>query len=1017
MKSFLPHFVFLAALWLVQPDAILAEGTAAGLKIADTLSPRAGVRAAGAALGGTATESGAATWTTSFSVVLSAVTGVTSTEEKGGTAVHSLPTVSGKYKMQADIKPSGSGWTGLAMGRIGLADDFWAAYGLLVYLTPGGAYEVLAGGVPIAKGDRTSYKEFQPEGFNTVALEYDSLAATVSVRINGTTVLDAHDVTAKKAGLRIESAGFRFNESVTPNAPVVRNYSAEVAAEITSGLRPVNVDDFFIAPDKSAELTWKAASIGRKDRLAYKLTDYVGHVLKEGECLPGGDGMVRLSLEKLPRGYYEVSFPECGEVFGLVSNEAQVGAADPFFCMDAALSWLESREDVRPSLTRILRRSGIAMARERLDWGAINPSKDKWDWEGGPRKYATMRQHYVAAGVPTLEMLHGGAQHLGMLGNTPYPQNLVEISRSWIAMGTKLKSTCGAAEVWNEPDLIALPADQYAVLTKVAAWAFREAHVETPLVGGVYATLPPGSYFDTSAANGMFDQVDAVSFHAYDHAPDMIGMIGRYRTWLAASGKGTMPLWLTECGLPWAMGTSRPAADQDATSALEIVMKGVEARAGGVARYFPFVYAFYEEGRKNFGMMGREATPLRSMAAYAHLAGILAGKSYVGDLETGSPTVKLARVFGDDTSARLIVLYTAKLNSAASIKLSFAVDRIAGIDGRPLMKNSDGAIPIPDGLTYLWINATKIATALKTETAAAPLSLLGRQSPPVRPDPSPLVLQYLFSDTPSRVSARRYLLAETTARKLPIHVRLWNLSTRAEKVVVTLQLPGSASPAHELAGVEVPAQAFADCNWTVNALDHLDVADTRFIRIAASSESGAKIAPLAIPLVVEGSLEVHLSRHAKKVRLPIHELNRWQRNIAEHGTMTMSAAEDHWQTDVSFAGPGDYWLYPLFNLPSPIDRGMAGLLVRARISKPARNVGLMLQSEGQGDFRALDLFPADGAWHVVYVPFDEFRPGPGHPDMQNARLNPGIIKQISVGFGSVGKTNMMELSDLILVGK
>ena len=40
----------------------------------------------------------------------------------------------------------------------------------------------------------------------------------------------------------------------------------------------------------------------------------------------------------------------------------------------------------------------------------------------------------------------------------------------------------------------------------------------------------------------------------------------------------------------------------------------IEALASGVASYFPFVFVYYEEGAKNFGMMGREATPLRSMS-------------------------------------------------------------------------------------------------------------------------------------------------------------------------------------------------------------------------------------------------------------------------------------------------------------------------------------------------------------------------------------------------------------------
>ena len=49
-------------------------------------------------------------------------------------------------------------------------------------------------------------------------------------------------------------------------------------------------------------------------------------------------------------------------------------------------------------------------------------------------------------------------------------------------------------------------------------------------------------------------------------------------------------------------------------------MKAIEARACGVARYFAFVYPYYEEHASNFGMMDRRGVPMRSMAAYANAA-------------------------------------------------------------------------------------------------------------------------------------------------------------------------------------------------------------------------------------------------------------------------------------------------------------------------------------------------------------------------------------------------------------
>ena len=72
-------------------------------------------------------------------------------------------------------------------------------------------------------------------------------------------------------------------------------------------------------------------------------------------------------------------------------------------------------------------------------------------------------------------------------------------------------------------------------------------------------------------------------------------------------------------------------------------MKAIEARVGGIERYFAFVYPFYEENESNFGMLDRRGTPLRSLAAYSRAAAVLGHKRYLGDLRCDLPAVKRTR--------------------------------------------------------------------------------------------------------------------------------------------------------------------------------------------------------------------------------------------------------------------------------------------------------------------------------------------------------------------------------------
>ena len=239
-------------------------------------------------------------------------------------------------------------------------------------------------------------------------------------------------------------------------------------------------------------------------------------------------------------------------------------------------------------------------------------------------------------------------------------------------------------------------------------------------------------------------------------------------------------------------------------------MKGVESRACGVHCYFPFVYTFYEEGGiRNFGMMGREVTPLRSMAAYACAVHCLSGMDYLGDLEGVDPAIRLARVFGESIrhtpcadgqrhtecagyfgGKRLIVLYTGKVQAGADGPARSARRAYRG-HRRPAagaFRRRHAADPRRHDLRLV-PPPRRIAKRLKTATPAMELYVRAWQpAPPPRPA-SAIVLHYVFSRTPCRTSAQRYLLDEATARSLPITVRIFNLSSSAEQVTAELQLP------------------------------------------------------------------------------------------------------------------------------------------------------------------------------------------------------------------------------------
>ncbi len=742
--------------------------------------------------------------------------------------------------------------------------------------------------------------------------------------------------------------------------------------------------------------------------MPYIIKNYAGQQVENGNAVLS-PGHIATIVQAFPRGYSEISFPEAGQTFGIVALQPQSGPADPFFCMDSGLSWLELNPDRRAALVKILSRCGVAQSRERMGLGNINPDKGKFDWETH-RSFDSVRKMYADSHVPILEILDGGGNYLNS------PTNLPDLAAAWAEVA-KHWPVWGGAEADNEPDLKPIPAEQYVPLVKTLSYAITKAQSPVPLVNGVFATIPPGPYFDTCQANGMLEDSDAVSFHSYDRAPNVEAMVGRYRTWLRNSGKEAMPLWHTECGWSWTQGPARPPQDQDAISALEISAKAIETRACGVARYFPFVYVYYEEGRKNFGMMGREATPLRSMAAYAQCIQSLSGKKYIGDIAGLDTSVKMARVFDSATDNECVaVLYTGHLDPQAKVSFPLKVKRVTGADGRKLQM-SNQRLPIPDGMAYVWMNLSDVRAKLKTDTGAQRLYQIGQYPLVQKRRAAPLVLEFLAQQTPSRASARRYLVTQEVAREFPLNVRVHNLSHAPIAFTPELSLPGKT--AEKAAPVTVPAMGHSDIVWKLDVTPNLDIAQTRFITVSGKSASGIQPLPVAIPVVIEGTLEQHLKKHKKQAPLPITDLAKWRANIAAHGKSNFSVTnEGTWQMDVKFADGGGNWTYPKFLLPQKLDAEIySGFLIRARIFQPSSNVAIIADSEGEvPSFWVSDLFPADGEWHVVYVPFAEFKPGPGGAGNQNTRLDPASWKNISIGMGSKGSENAIEVSHFIVVG-
>lgn len=790
------------------------------------------------------------------------------------------------------------------------------------------------------------------------------------------------------------------------------------ADALAATLQPANVTQFFLAPDEATPLTWKVEAAEPGAVVRGLLRGYRDDAVEELQLKVGDDRTVRWAPRRT-QGYYEIEFPESQQRFGLVVLPPQLDAPDPFFSIDAAMSWLVRDESLRESLIQNLRRSGIAMARERLNWTAIQPTRERWEWDG-PQRYAKLRQTYAANKVELLEMFHDAPGWLGHVER--YPDDLVGTARAWQVISQHWHAQWAALEVWNEPDIFFggnLPADQYVPLVKVLAWVQRQTPPGTPLVGGVLAQDNP-KFMDCAAANGLLECVQVASFHTYGRALGMEELVGRYRRWLQAGARETLPLWLTECGRPWKRGTDRASAREDAESALDITMKAVEAKACGLARYFAFVYPFYEENESNFGMMDRHGTPLRSLAAYARAAAVLRHKRYAGDLRCADPSLKRARVFTDGRET-VAVLYTAASTGAGSVQLGVPVQRLEGIDGRALQSATDGSVPLGDGLAYAWLDGSSLGERLQTKTTAAQLWALAQQPAAAPQPPAPLVLRYQFDRAAMSMDSSGYRLRSPTAGAVPLVVRVFNLDQQAHEAA--LKMAGSPAAIRwlgpETVSVKVPPGGYADATWQGDLNAAFAPTGTLRCTVTATADTPERTLPLVIDLTGDATLEQILQRYPRRVRVALDDPSAWRPNIVGHGRMTMKRTEEvPWQLEVSF-GRGDRWVYPVLQLPADLDLSrFSGLVVRGRCERPAKVRVLLHEGESGVAYLTPDsIFPADGHWHAAAIAFRSLTLSTANAPDPNQRLDLDRVHRISIGMNSEADSNRLEISDLEVVGE
>ncbi|MCR0999106.1 cellulase family glycosylhydrolase [Serratia rubidaea] len=296
----------------------------------------------------------------------------------------------------------------------------------------------------------------------------------------------------------------------------------------------------------------------------------------------------------------------------------------------------------------LIEKAGFTSYRDGFLWGMVEPKPGKFSVTGDAKKedkaYQTGKSEYNLNGLLVLGNGNGRAGYTADGGYPRTPEAIDAFAKYAYWTASRYKGKVKYYEVWNEWTVRtgirnneSVPSPEiYAQLVKKTSEAVKRADPNAIVMAGSLNPLTKKGlqWFDSLMKLGILDSLDGISLHPYSYKDndlalrnpeDNLAAIDRFEQRVKKFSNKSVPMYITEIGVPTYSGVGGMTNDQAAQYAIKYTM---------LAKSRPYIrgvwwYDLIDDGdnpkvnEHRFGFYNRQEQPKAAAIAFGKIAEVV----------------------------------------------------------------------------------------------------------------------------------------------------------------------------------------------------------------------------------------------------------------------------------------------------------------------------------------------------------------------------------------------------------